>query len=134
MVPGGEITLVNAITALDTVQATGDELTGVNILRRALEEPFRQLVANAGEDGAVMLDGVRRKQAETNSQTWGYEVMSNRIVDLTTAGIIDPAKVVRSALENGASVAGMILTTDALITDLPEKQGAPAMSPGGMDY
>ncbi len=136
MVPGGEITLINAIKALDKVKATaGDEQTGVNILRRALEEPFRQLVANAGEGGEVVLDAVRRKQAETKSQNWGYEVISGQIVDLPKAGIIDPVKVVRSAVENGASIAAMILTTEALITDLPEKDKAPAMpGGGGMDY
>jgi chaperonin GroEL len=135
MVPGGEITLINAIKALDKVKAEGDEQTGVNILRRALEEPFRQLVANAGEDGAVILAQVRRKQQETKSPNWGYEVMSGEIVDLPKAGIIDPVKVVRSAVENGASIAAMILTTEALITDLPEKEKAPAMpGGGGMDY
>jgi chaperonin GroEL len=135
MVPGGEITLINAIKALDKVTAEGDEQTGVNILRRALEEPFRQLVANAGEDGAVILAQVRRKQQETKSANWGYEVMSGQIVDLPKAGIIDPVKVVRSAVENGASIAAMILTTEALITDLPEKEKAPAMpGGGGMDY
>src|SRR5207249_4573465 len=135
MVPGGEITLINAIKALDKVKADGDEQTGVNILRRALEEPFRQLVANAGEDGAVILAQVRRKQQETKSPNWGYEVMSGDIVDLPKAGIIDPVKVVRSAVENGASIAAMILTTEALITDLPEKDKAPAMpGGGGMDY
>ena len=135
MVPGGEITLINAIKALDKVKAEGDEQTGVNILRRALEEPFRQLVANAGEDGAVILAQVRRKQQESKSSNWGYEVMSGEIVDLPKAGIIDPVKVVRSAVENGASIAAMILTTEALITDLPEKDKAPAMPPGGgMDY
>src|SRR5881409_1942870 len=136
MVPGGEITLINAIKALDKVKATaGDEQTGVNILRRALEEPFRQLVVNAGEGGEVVLDAVRRKQAETKSTSWGYEVISGQIVDLPKAGIIDPVKVVRSAVENGASIAAMILTTEALITDLPEKDKAPAMpGGGGMDY
>jgi chaperonin GroEL len=135
MVPGGEITLINAIKALDKVKAEGDEKTGVNILRRALEEPFRQLVANAGEDGAVILAQVRRKQEEMKSPNWGYEVMSGQIVDLPKAGIIDPVKVVRSAVENGASIAAMILTTEALITDLPEKDKAPAMpGGGGMDY
>ncbi|HEV8534376.1 MAG TPA: chaperonin GroEL [Candidatus Limnocylindria bacterium] len=134
MVPGGEITLINAIKALDNVKAEGDELTGVNILRRALEEPFRQLIANAGQDGSVMLDAVRRKQVEAKSFSWGYEVISGKIVDLPKAGIIDPVKVVRSAVENGASIAAMILTTEALITDLPEKEKAPAMPPGGMDY
>src|SRR5438552_245413 len=135
ILPGGEVALLNAVKALDTVQASGDELTGVNILRRALEEPFRQLVANAGQDGGVMLEGVRRKQAESKSGTWGYDVIKNEIVDLVKTGIIDPAKVTRSALENGASVAAMILTTEALITDLPEKDKAPAMpGGGGMDY
>jgi chaperonin GroEL len=135
MVPGGEITLVNAIKALDKVKADGDEKTGVNILRRALEEPFLQLVANAGQDGSVILADVRRKQTETKSQNWGYEVISGQIVDLPKAGIIDPVKVVRSAVENGASIAAMILTTEALITDLPEKEKAPAMpGGGGMDY
>jgi chaperonin GroEL len=135
MVPGGEITLINAIKALDKVKGEGDEKTGVNILRRALEEPFRQLVANAGEDGAVILAQVRRKQEEMKSPNWGYEVMTGQIVDLPKAGIIDPVKVVRSAVENGASIAAMILTTEALITDLPEKDKAPAMpGGGGMDY
>ncbi len=135
MVPGGEVTLLNAIKGLDKVKAEGDELTGVNILRRALEEPFRQLVANAGQDGSVMLDGIRRKQFETKSNVWGYEVIKNEVVDLTKAGVIDPAKVVRSAVENAVSIAAMILTTEALITDLPEKEKAPAMpGGGGMDY
>jgi chaperonin GroEL len=135
MVPGGEVTLLNAIKALDKVKAEGDELTGVNILRRALEEPFRQLVTNAGHDGSVMLDGIRRKQAETKSNVWGYEVIKNEIVDLFKAGVIDPAKVVRSAVENAVSIGAMILTTEALITDLPEKDKAPAMpGGGGMDY
>src|SRR6059036_2600788 len=135
MVPGGEITLINAIKALDKVQAEGDEKTGVNILRKALEEPFRQLVANAGQDGSVMLDGIRRKQSETKSNVWGYEVIKDEVVDLTKAGVIDPAKVVRSAVENAVSIAAMILTTEALITDLPEKEKAPAMpGGGGMDY
>jgi chaperonin GroEL len=136
MVPGGEVTLLNAIKGLDKVKGVeGDELTGVNILRRALEEPFRQLVANAGQDGSVMLDGIRRKQAETKSNVWGYEVIKNEIVDLTKAGVIDPAKVVRSAVENAVSIAAMILTTEALITDLPEKDKAPSMpGGGGMDY
>src|ERR671935_2705433 len=134
MVPGGEVTLLNAIKSLDKVQAEGDEKTGVDILRRALEEPFRQLAANAGQDGAVMLAQIRRKQDEQKSNVWGYEVIKTEIVDLTKAGIIDPAKVVRSAVENAISIASMILTTEALITDLPEKEKAPAMPPGGMDY
>ena len=135
MVPGGEVTLLNAVKSLDKVKSDGDEQTGVMILKRALEEPFRQLCANAGQDGAVMLAQIRRKQDEMKSNAWGYEVIKNEIVDLTKAGIIDPAKVVRSAVENAVSIASMILTTEALVTDLPEKEKAPAMPPGGgMDY
>src|SRR5260221_2252212 len=135
ILPGGEVARLNAVKALDKVQATGDELTGVNILRRALEEPFRQLVANAGQDGRGMLQGGRRQQTQRKFGTPGYDVIKNEIVDLVKTGIIDPAKVTRSALENGASVAAMILTTEALITDLPEKDKAPAMpGGGGMDY
>ncbi|MSQ37397.1 MAG: chaperonin GroEL [Chloroflexi bacterium] len=136
MVPGGEVALLNGIKGLDNVKATGDELTGMNILRRALEEPFRQLCQNAGTDGAVMLDQIRRKQVEMKSVNWGYDVVRGDIVDLLKSGIIDPAKVTRSALENGASVAAMILSTEALITDLPEKEKASMMPPGGggMDY
>ena len=135
ILPGGEVSLINAVKALDTVKTEGDEKTGVNILRKALEEPFRQLTFNAGQDGSVLIDAVRRKQAESKTGTWGYDVMTGQVVDLFTAGIIDPLKVTRSALENAASVASMILTTEALITDLPEKDKAPAMpGGGGMDY
>jgi chaperonin GroEL len=135
ILPGGEVSLLNATKALDKVQATGDELTGINILRRALEEPFRQLIFNAGQDGSVLLEAVRRKQSESKSGTWGYDVMKGQVVDLFEGGVIDPLKVTRSALENAASVAAMILTTEALITDLPEKEKAPAMpGGGGMDY
>ncbi len=137
VVPGGEIVYLNAVKALDKVEAEneGDERTGVRILRRAMEEPLRQLAANAGLDGSVVVDGVRRAQAESKSSTWGYEIISNKYADLFEAGIIDPLKVTRSALENAASVAAMILTTEALITDLPEKEKVPAMpGGGGMDY
>ena len=135
ILPGGEVSLINAVKALDTVKTEGDEKTGVMILKKALEEPFRQLTFNAGQDGSVLIDAVRRKQAESKTGTWGYDVMTGQVVDLFEAGIIDPLKVTRSALENAASVASMILTTEALITDLPEKEKAPAMpGGGGMDY
>ena len=133
MVPGGEVTLLNAIKGLDKVKAEGDEKTGVNILRRALEEPFRQLCQNAGQDGAVMLAQIRRKQDEMKSNGWGYEVIKNEIVDLTKAGIIDPAKVVRSAVENAVSIAAMILTTEALVADQPEEKKSASM-PEMPDY
>ena len=131
IVPGGGVALINAIKGLDNVKATGDELTGVNILRRALEEPMRQIAFNAGFDGAVIVETVRRKQAESKNVALGFDVLTMEYVDLTKQGIIDPAKVTRSALENAGSIAAMILTTEALISDIPEKKEAPGMPPGG---
>src|SRR3712207_5818786 len=130
IVPGGGVALINAIGALDTVQAEGDVQTGVNILRRALEEPLRGISANAGRDGAVVVSVVRQRQESEGNPNIAYDVLSNEFGDMLQKGIIDPAKVTRSAVENAASIATMILTTDALITDKPEQQ-APAM-PGGM--
>jgi chaperonin GroEL len=120
ILPGGEVSLVNAVPALAKVEATGDELTGVQILRRALEEPFRQLMFNAGQDGSVVLEAVRRKQTEAKTGTWGYDVIRSDVTDLFERGIIDPLKVTRSALENAVSIAGMVLTTNCLVTDIPE--------------
>jgi len=126
MVPGGGVALLNAVEALDSLNLTGDAATGVNILRRALEEPLRQLVANGGKDGAVVVEGVRRAQKEHKSDKYGYNVLTDKYEDMVESGIIDPAKVTRSALQNATSIAAMILTTEALITDLPEKAPAPA--------
>jgi chaperonin GroEL len=130
IVPGGGVSLVNAVSALDKVKAEGDVQTGVNILRRALEEPMRGIVQNAGLDGSVVIETVRREKG-TNT---GFDVITGQYGDMIKLGITDPVKVTRSAVENAASIAGMILTTEALITDLPEKEKAPAMPPGGMDY
>src|SRR5579859_949078 len=129
MVPGGGVALVNAIAALDDLKLTGDAGTGVNILRRALEEPLRTLAANGGRDGSVVVEGVRRAQKENNNSRIGYNVLTDTYGDMFEFGIADPAKVTRSALQNAASIAAMILTTEALITDLPEKEkaAAPAM-------
>jgi len=134
IVPGGGVALINAIPALDTVQAEGDVKTGVNILRRALEEPLRQIAINAGQDGSVVVQGVRREQKEQNDDSVGFDVLSEQYVDMVQAGIIDPAKVTRSAVENATSIAGMILTTEALITDKPEEKAAAPAMPGGMEY
>jgi chaperonin GroEL len=140
IVPGGGVALLTAVSALDgLVEDRGDIQTGVAIVRRALEEPLRQLAINAGEDGSVVVQNVRRVQKEKNDTNFGYEVLSNDYVNLVEAGITDPAKVVRSALENASSIAAMILTTEALITDIPEKEpampgGGPGMGMGGMDY
>jgi chaperonin GroEL len=129
MVPGGGVALLNATAALRDLQVSGDVATGVAILRRALEEPLRTLAQNGGQDGAVVVETVRRKQAETNNMRLGFNVLDNQYVDMVDAGIIDPAKVTRSAVQNAASIAAMILTTEALITDLPEKErpAAPQM-------
>src|SRR5687768_13534891 len=132
IVPGGGVALINALSALDSVKAEGDILTGVKILRRALEEPLRGIAANAGKDGAVIIEMVRQAAAEKKNTNIGYDVIADAYVDMIKAGIIDPAKVTRSAVENAASIASMILTTEALITDKPEEKGAPMMPPGGM--
>ncbi|MBI4322185.1 MAG: chaperonin GroEL [Chloroflexi bacterium] len=132
VVAGGGVSLINAVAGLDKVQATGDEATGIMILRRALEEPLRQLAENAGQEGSVVVEGVRRKQRETGNNNIGYDVLAADYGDMVQKGIIDPAKVTRSALENAASIATMILTTEALITDIPEKEKMPGMPPGGM--
>lgn len=130
IVPGGGVTLVHAIAALDGIEAEGDVKTGVNILRRALEEPMRGIVQNAGRDGSVVVERVRALQAEKKDQKIGYNVLTDEYVNMIEAGITDPVKVTRSAVANAASIAGMILTTEALIADKPEPM--PAMPPGGM--
>ncbi len=120
IVPGGGVALLNAVSALDSVHLTGDEATGVAILRRALEEPTRQIAANAGAEGSVVIETIRRQQVEQNNKHWGFNVMTDTYGDLVAQGITDPAKVTRSAVENAASIAAMILTTEVLITDIPE--------------
>jgi len=123
IVPGGGVALINAIAALDGVETEyPDEATAVNMLRRALEEPMRGIARNAGMDGAVVVQDVRREQKSKKSKRIGYDVMAGEYTDMVKAGIIDPAKVTRGALENAASIAAMILTTEALITDIPEKE------------
>ncbi len=126
IVPGGEISLINSIGKLDRMLKADefDEETrvGVNIVRKALEAPIRKLASNAGQDGSVIIDTVRRTASEKKNKNIGYNVITNEYTDMIQAGVIDPVKVVRGALENAASIAAMILTTDVLITDLPEKE------------
>ncbi|MBM4435827.1 MAG: chaperonin GroEL [Actinobacteria bacterium] len=131
VVPGGGVALLNAAVVLDKVEAQckGDEVPGVRALRRALEEPLRHIATNSGADGAVVVEEVRRLQRAKRSKNIGYNVISEEFTDLVKDGIIDPAKVTRAALENAASIAGMILTTEALIADVPEKEQAPAPAP-----
>jgi chaperonin GroEL len=126
IVPGGGIAYINAIRAIDTVQLEGDEATGANILRRALEEPLRRIAINAGKDGSVIVQQVKKlKKGE------GYDALVDDFGSMITKGIIDPLKVTRSALENAVSIAGLVLTTNCLVADLPEKNNAamPAMPP-----
>jgi len=136
IVPGGGVALVNAVSALSDVKLDlADAQVGVTMVRRALEEPMRGIAKNAGMDGAVVLETVRRLQAEKGSNSIGYDVILNEYGDMLERQIIDPAKVTRSAVENAASIAAMILTTEALITDIPEPPApAPAGPPGGMPY
>ena len=131
IVPGGGIALLNASSVLDGVESecTGDELVGVRALRRALESPLRWISDNSGADGSVVIEEVRRQSKSKKNPNWGYNVVTEDYADMVKTGVIDPAKVTRSALENAASIAGMILTTEALIADVPEREeaGAPAM-------
>jgi hypothetical protein len=121
IVPGGGVALINAISGAGRDQdGVPDEQTGVTIVRRALEEPMRQLAINAGKDGAVIVENVRRQQKEQGDAKVGYDVLRDEYVNMVKAGIIDPVKVTRSAVENAASIGAMILTTEALITDIPE--------------
>jgi chaperonin GroEL len=131
VVPGGGVALINAIDAIkDLKHDTPDVNTGINIVRRALEEPMRQLARNAGKEGAVIIDEVRRRRSKSKGGFIGYNVMTEAYEDMLKSGIIDPAKVTRSAVQNAASIAAMILTTEALITDITEPHSA---MPGGGD-
>lgn len=139
IVPGGGVTLVNAVEVLDELLKTPeiknaheDIRTGVVIMRKSLEVPMRKIASNAGEDGAVIIENVRRLQKSKRNHRIGYNVISNEYVDMIEAGVPDPAKVTRGAVENAASIASMILTTEALITDIPEKN-PPMPGGGGMD-
>ncbi|MDR2701428.1 MAG: chaperonin GroEL [Spirochaetaceae bacterium] len=130
IVPGGEIALIQAALALDKAETAGltdDEKVGFKIVKRALEEPIRQIAENAGLDGAVIAD-----KARSEKKGIGFDAAKLEWVDMVKAGIIDPAKVTRSALQNAASIASLLLTTECAITDIPEKKDAPAMPGGGM--
>ncbi len=128
IVPGGGVALINAMQAIEDLkmEENGDAQVGVNIVRKALELPLRKIAQNAGKDGSVILEGVRRAQKEQKNPNIGFNVISEEYVDMVKDGVIDPAKVTRGALENATSIAAMILTTEALITDLPEKKESAA--------
>ena len=128
IVPGGGVALIRAQKALDNLKGLeGEEKTGVDIVRRAVEEPLRQLADNAGQEGALIVQEVKKRK---NNE--GYNVATGEYEDLVKAGVVDPTKVTRSALQNAASISGLLLTTEAVVTELPEKEKAPAMPPGGM--
>jgi len=138
IVPGGGVALINAMPALDSLKMDSDDAQiGVNIVRKALEVPIRKIAENAGKDGSVILENVRREQKSKKNRNIGFNVIKEEYLDMVKDGVIDPAKVTRGALNNAASIAAMILTTEALITDVPEKDKPAPMPPGGgggMDY
>ena len=133
IVPGGGVALIRAQKALESLKLEGDEAVGLEIVRRAVEAPLRQLAYNAGKEGALIVQEV--KKAKGNE---GYNVATDSYEDLVKAGVVDPTKVTRSALQHAASISGLLLTTEVTIAELPEKEKAPAMPPGGgmggMDY
>ncbi|MBU2536455.1 MAG: chaperonin GroEL [Chloroflexi bacterium] len=130
ILPGGGVALLNSLSVLDKIDVKGDEATGVDTVRKAVEEPIRWIAVNAGQDGSVVVDAVKKSPAGT-----GYDAEAGEYGDMVQKGIIDPMKVVRSALQNAASIASMVLITEALVTDIPEKEKAPPMpGGGGMDY
>jgi chaperonin GroEL len=134
IVPGGGVALLRASKALADLKVAGDEQIGVNIVKRACEEPQRQIVLNSGVEGAIVVDLVR-----TNSNpNYGYNAFTDQYEDLVKSGVIDPTKVTRTALQNASSIASLMLTTEAMVAEIPEKKAAPMPGghggPEGMDY
>jgi len=127
IVPGGGVALIRSIPALDKLKAAGDEQIGIDIVKRALEEPLRLIVQNAGEEGAVVCEKVRAN----SNPNYGFDAQAETYGDLVEAGVIDPTKVTRTALQNAASIASLMLTTEALISEIPEKEEKHPMPPGG---
>jgi chaperonin GroEL len=127
IVPGGGVALLRTVPALEKLELTGDEKVGLNIVKRALEEPLRQIVNNAGLEGSVIVEHVKREK----KASVGFNVATEKYEDLFEAGVVDPTKVTRSALQNAASVASLLLTTEALVTEIPDKKKPAAMPPGG---
>ncbi len=127
IVPGGGVALLRCSDAIEALKLEGDEKIGANIVRRALEEPLRQIVGNAGEEGAIVVGKIR----DSKEANFGYNALTNKFEDLVKAGVIDPTKVTRSALQNAGSIAALMLTTEALVADIPEEKKEPAMPHGG---
>ena len=127
IVPGGGVAFLRALPALEKLKLDHDEQIGVNIVKRALEEPLRMIVSNAGHEGAVVIGKVK----ESKDANYGFDAESEEYADMIAAGILDPAKVTRTALQNAASISGLMLTTEALVSEIPEEEKAPAGPPGG---
>ncbi|MFA7179307.1 MAG: chaperonin GroEL, partial [Dehalococcoidales bacterium] len=127
ILPGGGISLLNSLKAIDKLALTGDEATGSNIVKKAVEEPIRAIATNAGFDGAVIADAVKKSASGI-----GFNASTGEFGEMVKMGIIDPTKVTRAALQNAASIASMVLVTESLIADIPEKEKAPPAMPGGM--
>jgi chaperonin GroEL len=126
IVPGGGVALARSAAALEKLKLEGDEQIGVNVVKRAMQEPLRQIVQNAGQEGAIVLG----KVLDAKDSNFGYNALTGEYEDLVKAGVLDPTKVVRTALQNAGSIASLMLTTEALVSELPEEKKAPAM-PGG---
>jgi len=126
IVPGGGVALLRCISALEKMKLSGDEQIGVDIVKRALEEPLRQIAFNAGLEGSVVVENVKKEKTNI-----GYDVLQADYVDMIDSGVIDPTKVTRTALQNASSIAGLLLTTECLVTDIPEKEKTPPMPPHG---
>jgi chaperonin GroEL len=127
IVPGGGVAYLRTMSALDKLKLSHDQQFGVNVIKRALEEPIRQIAANAGVEGSIVVNNVKGGEG-----AYGYDAAEDQYGDMVKAGIIDPTKVSRSALQNAASVAGLMLTTEAMIAEKPKKDSGPMMPPGGM--
>ncbi len=130
IVPGGGVALVRCQASLDSLKLKGDEQIGADIVRRALEEPLRQIVGNAGEEGAIVVGKIK----DSSEANFGYNAQSGKFEDLVKAGVIDPTKVARTALQNAGSISALMLTTEALVSEIPKEEKAPAMPPGGGDF
>ena len=127
IVPGGGVALLNSIKALDKVQVEGEEAIGIAILRRALEEPIRQIAINAGVEGAVVIEKIRQ-----NNGAVGFNAAKMKYEDLLAAGVVDPTKVVRATIQNAASAASILLTTEVMVVERPKKEGCSCNAGGGM--
>ena len=127
IVPGGGVALVRCLPAIDKLRVDGDEQIGVNIVKRALQEPARQIAENAGEEGAIVLGKIQ----DAKDANFGFNAQSGEYEDLVKAGVLDPTKVVRTALQNAGSISSLMLTTEALVAEIPEEKKASAGAPGG---